>query len=389
MKSPSPERAGGLPLGPSALRVVRLIVSGVATSRADLVSALDQAPSTVSTQVQDLIDRGILAEAGEGPSTGGRRPRLLTIRGDAGFVLAADLGAHHVRLGALDAAGRRLMVDERAHDQADGPERTVDWLAAQFRELMTRDEIPRSPLLGIGIGVPGPVDVSSGRVVAPSRMPGWHGAAVREVMSEAFEVPVTVDNDANTMALGEHLQERPDLTDFVLVKVGSGIGCGIVSGGHLHRGAAGAAGDISHVHVPGATALCECGNVGCLETVASGAAIEAELREAGVAIDHPRDIARLVENGHPVATQLARQAGRQLGEVLAVVVNFFNPQAVLLGGALGDADPLLAAVRGVLYERSLPLNTQELEIGSSRAGVDAGIIGSGLMVLLERVFAGE
>lgn len=365
-------------LGPSGLRILRLVATGAASSRAELVEALGQAASTVSAQVQELLRRGLLSEAGEGRSTGGRRPRLLAVRGDAGIVLAADLGVRHVRIGVLDAAGRTRIVEQRAHDQGVGPGPTLDWLVSQFRELLCRPQVRGLRLLGAGVGVPGPVDVPRGRVVSPSRMPGWHGAPVAETLREALGVPVAVDNDADAMALGEYLQERQDLTDFVLVKVGSGIGCGIVTGGRLHRGAQGAAGDISHVHVPGAERPCDCGNVGCLETVASGAAIEAELRQTGVTIEHPRDIAGLVEHGHPVATGLVRQAGRQLGEVLAVVVNFFNPQAVLLGGALGGSDPLLAAVRGTLYERALPLNTQELEIGTCRTGIDAGIIGAGL-----------
>lgn len=186
------------------------------------------------------------------------------------------------------------------------------------------------------------------------------------------------------MAVGEHQSARPELQHLVVVKAGRGIGCGVISAGRPHRGANGCAGDISHVRVEAAEERpCSCGNIGCLETVASGAAVLRELARRGTPVDGTAELLRLVTDGDPQATTLVRAAGRHIGTVLSVVVNFFNPQAVVLGGALASAEPLVAAVRGVLYERCLPMATAGLEITTTVSGRDAGLLGAGLTALRE------
>ncbi|MCH0564842.1 ROK family protein [Streptomyces sp. MUM 136J] len=358
------------------------MATGAAASRSDLVRLVNLAPSTVSARVEHLLHDGYLIESGSGRSQGGRRPRLLEIRKDGGALLAADFGAQHARIAVVDVAGAVQTVDEHAWDLAEGPDRTLDWLVERCEELMASPAMAGIPARGLGVGLPGPVDHRRGQVVLPSRMPGWHGASIRGELSRRLSLPVIVENDANLMAVGEHLTARADADHLLLVKVGSGIGCGVISAGRLHHGAMGAAGDISHVRVPSAgTTSCACGNTGCLETVASGAAIAHDLAAKGVNVDRPADIVRLVEKGDVAATTLVRDAGRSLGDVLATVVNFFNPGVVVLGGALGGTQPLLAAVRGAIYEQCLPLATGSLEIDTAVTGSDAGVIGGGLMVL--------
>jgi predicted NBD/HSP70 family sugar kinase len=286
----------------------------------------------------------------------------------------------------IDLSGSLRFEVERAHTLAAKPEVTLSWLLREFAEMSSLPEAGGGPLRGVGVGLPGPVEFPAGRVVSPSRMAGWHAVGVRDWLTARLPVPVVVDNDASLMALGEHIHARPELDDLLLVKLGTGIGCGIISNGRLHRGASGAAGDISHVTVSGAgDNLCGCGRRGCLETVASGAAIAGAFEERGIHIGHPSDIVRLVRDGDANATELVRAAGGMVGEVLSVVVNFFNPQAVILGGALAAADPLVASLRATLYERCLPLTTQDLEITTARTGVNAGIIGAGLQALQSSV----
>ncbi|MFK8844546.1 ROK family protein [Streptomyces sp. Ac-502] len=215
-------------------------------------------------------------------------------------------------------------------------------------------------------------------------MPGWHLYELRDRLAGLLGLPVLVDNDANVLALGEHRAAHPNLRHLVVVKAGRGIGSGVISHGRLYRGARGCAGDISHVRVDAAAERpCSCGNIGCLESVASGAAIAAALRGQGIEADSATDILRLVEDGEPHATTLVRQAGRHIGGVLGIVVNFFNPEAVVLGGALAAAEPLVAAVRGVLYERCLPMATSELAIVAASCGPDAGLLGAGHAALRE------
>ncbi|POX40663.1 ROK family transcriptional regulator [Streptomyces sp. Ru73] len=366
----------------SAAHVLELVANGSAASRADLVRELGLAASTVSARVQELVDAGLLTEDGEGASRGGRRPRLLRVPESGAVALAADLGSHHVRCGAVGLTGAAFDVEERAHDLTAGPEPAVELIVERLSALAERQRAAGRAVRGAGIGFPGPVDPDTGRVVAPSRMPGWHLYELRDVLAARLGLPVVVDNDANALALGEHRAAHASLRHLVVVKAGRGIGSGVVSHGRLYRGARGCAGDISHVRVEAADGRpCSCGNVGCLETVASGAAIAAALRADGIEADSATDILRLVEHGEPHATTLVRQAGRHIGAVLSVVVNFFNPEAVVLGGALSGAEPLVAAVRGVLYERCLPMASSELTITAAVGGPDAGLTGAGLAAL--------
>jgi predicted NBD/HSP70 family sugar kinase len=360
----------------SAAQIMGLVASGQATSRADLSRLLGWAPSTVSAHVQELLDSGMLEESGEGRSRGGRRPRLLSVRSGDGVILGADLGGHHARVATLDGSGRPQVIRNLDLDIAAGPEAVLEQIADAFDELRAG-----RPVLGVGIGLPGPVGLA-GVVVGPSRMPGWSGFSVQRWLAERFEAPLVVENDANLMAMGEMVARGPELCDFVFVKAGTGVGAAVVGDGRLHRGARGVAGDISHLRVPaGGDQPCSCGNFGCLETIASGAALVAAVQADGVSVRNTADLVRLAHDGNPTVTTNLRFAGRQLGEVLATVVNVFNPQAVIVGGALAGCDLFIAAARGVLYERCLPLTTQELEIGESVAGADAGLLGIGRLVI--------
>jgi predicted NBD/HSP70 family sugar kinase len=196
-----------------------------------------------------------------------------------------------------------------------------------------------------------------------------------------------VENDANLMALGEHVSSPHPVRHSVTVKAGSAIGSGIVVDGVVYRGSDGAAGDFSHARVPAGGAIpCSCGNTGCLETIASGAALVRVLQEAGRDVTDTAQVIRLARSGDPEATTLVRTAGRHLGEVLCTVVNFFNPGAVFLGGGLSTVEPFVAAVRSQLYEGCHPLVTQRLLIARASAGADAGLVGAGRSVL-DRVLA--
>jgi len=360
----------------SAAQIMGLVASGQATSRADLSRLLGWAPSTVSSHVQELLDAGLLEESGEGRSRGGRRPRLLSVRAGDGVILGADLGGHHARIAAIDRAGQPETIRDLEIDVAAGPEPILGQITDALTELGAG-----RPVLGVGVGLPGPVGLG-GVVIGPSRMPGWNGFSVRDWLAARFDSPLVVENDANLMAMGEAAVRGPSLRDFVLVKAGTGVGAAVVGDGRLHRGARGIAGDISHIRVTaGGDRPCSCGNFGCLETIASGAALVAAVCADGVTVATTGDLVRLAHDGNPTVNTNLRFAGRQLGEVLATVVNFFNPQAVILSGALAGCDTFVAAARGVLYESCLPLTTQELEIGESVAGPDAGLLGIGRLLI--------
>ncbi|MCC5579494.1 ROK family protein [Microtetraspora sp. AC03309] len=363
--------------------LLRLVAGGHAESRAELARLSGLAASSVSLRVEELIDSGLLVEEGSGASRGGRRPRRLRLSPTAGLLAVADLGAHHVRLGLLDLSGTPLVIEEHPCDINRGPEAVLDWMADVFDELLERhgrDGSSVVPLRGIGTGIPGPVDPASGRVVSPSRMPGWNNFPVAEHLGRRYDLPVLVENDANLMAIGE-ARAWPGCDNLMVLKAGTGIGCGVIVEGRLHRGR-GAAGDISHVRVrTDSSVTCSCGHSDCLEAYASGAALMSALAEQGITVRRPAGIVTSVDDGVPEATALVRNAGRLIGEVLTVLVNFFNPDAIVVGGSLSAAEPLISAIRAAVYERCLPLATRDLEIAVTRVGRDAALLGAGSLLL--------
>ena len=378
------------PVGlPTAGRMLRLIRDGEATTRAELVQLTGLARSTVSQRVDSLIESRLVKESSDGLSTGGRPPAVLAFDQGAGVILAADLGATHSRIAVTDLAGVVLAETASEMDIADGPGPVLDWLEETFHALLAQARRSVGEVRGIGIGVPGPVEFATGRPVSPPIMPGWDGYPIPERF-ESFGVPVLVDNDVNIMALGEQWSSWRDCDHLVFVKVGTGIGCGIVADRSIHRGAEGAAGDIGHIRVTDdPSALCSCGNVGCVEAVAGGRALARQMRELGVDAHNSRDVVQLARAGNENAVRLVRQAGRLLGEVLSAITNFFNPAVIVIGGDIAHAhEQLFAGVREIVYQRSLPLATRHLRIVRSDLDDRAGIIGAAVTVI-EHVFAPE
>src|SRR5215213_172469 len=369
------------PLGAGS--VLRLIRDGEAVTRADLARRTGLARSTVAQRVDALLAHELVYEAGGSASTGGRPPTVLAFNQLAGVVLAADLGATHSRMAVSDLAGAPLTEVALDMDIADGPDRVLSWVDKRFKELLMEAGKTPADVRGIGVGVPGPVAFATGQPVNPPIMPGWDGFSIPHWFAGRYEAPVLVDNDVNIMALGEHFSHWRDTDHLLFIKVGTGIGCGIVAGRLIHRGAQGAAGDIGHIRVPGnEDVLCRCGNVGCLEAVAGGGAMAAQLRAMGLEAADGRDVVALVRAGRPEAVGVVREAGRVLGSVLATSVNLFNPGVIVIGGDLSHAEEhLLAGVREVVYQRSLPLATRSLRIVRSRLDERAGVVGAAVMVI--------
>jgi predicted NBD/HSP70 family sugar kinase len=370
--------------------LLRLIRDGEASTRADLVRRTGLARSTVAQRVEALLAHELVYESRGTVSTGGRPPTMLAFNNEAGVVLVADLGATHSRLAATDLAGNLLAEHAQDLDIGEGPERVLGWVHERFGELLAQAGRRAGDVRGIGIGVPGPVAFSSGRPVNPPIMPGWDGFSLPDWFASRHDAPVLVDNDVNIMALGEHWTHWRSCEHLLFVKVGTGIGSGIVAGGHIHRGEQGAAGDIGHIHLSDHDdVVCRCGNLGCLEAVAGGRALAQRLAAEGRDATDTRDVVRLVRAGDPLAIRMVRDAGRSLGEVLAGCVNFFNPRVIVIGGDLGQAhEQLLAGVREITFQRSLPLATRDLRMEPSRLGDRAGVIGAAIMVI-ERVLAPE
>ncbi len=362
--------------------LLTLIRSGRARTRGELGEVTGLARSTIAQRVDALINAGLVVEVGGAPSTGGRPASLLGFNGDVGLVLAADLGATHSRVAVCNLHAEILSEVVADIDIDLGPAHVLGWLEETFGKLLADIGRPVSEIRGVGIGVPGPVDFSHGMAVNPPIMAGWHLYRIADRFEQRYGVPVLVDNDVNIMALGEYWSMDASIDDFILVKVGTGIGSGLIMGGHLHRGANGAAGDIGHVRATSDEVVCRCGNTGCLEAVAGGAALAARLRDMGHDASGSREVVQLLRAGNKDATRVVREAGRLIGQVLASTVNLLNPALIMIGGDMAMADqPLLAGVREVVYQRSTTLSTTDLQITTATLGDQAGVVGAAALAL--------
>ncbi|MDX6739723.1 ROK family transcriptional regulator [Actinocorallia sp. A-T 12471] len=327
--------------------VLRLIREDGVQTRADLARLTGLSRPVIGQRVAELIDAGLVVEL-PGVSSGGRPAARLEFNGAGGTVLVASLGHTHGHLAVCDLSGS-ILRQEPVRIGA-GIESAID--------LWKR--MDPGQVRGVGIALPGPAHEDE-RVVK----------AVRDV----FPVPVHIDNDVNVMALGEH-RVRNDVSDLLFVKASTGIGAGVISGGRLQRGAYGGAGEIGHIPVPDGL-LCGCGTVGCVETVAGGAALLAQL--GGRAGDLP-ELAALARAGDLEAVAVLREAGRRIGEVVAAAVNILNPAVVVLGGDLSGKN-LIAGVRETVYQRAAAMATRRLRIEPSVLGDDAGLLGCATMIL--------
>jgi glucokinase-like ROK family protein len=363
-------------------------------SRVQLADRLSVSRTTIAAEVSRLVELELVAEVGPAASRGGRRSTVVDLAEGIRFV-GISIGATSVSVGVTDGRLGVLTMQTEPCDVRTGPEEVLATALGLARKALSEQGVQRPA--GAGVGVPGPVDFDRGVSVSPPIMPGWDGYPVRDAISRELACPVLLDNDVNVMALGEqHSGVARSVDDFLFVKIGTGIGCGIVVDGELYRGVDGCAGDIGHIRVEEFGPVCACGNTGCLESFFGGAALA---RDATAAARSGRsqalaamlggdraaltaeDVSRAVAQGDAVAVQLVRDGGRRVGYVLASLVSFFNPGLIVIGGgvtALGHA--LLAEIRGVIYRRSLPLATGNLPIVLSEMGEEAGVVGSAKMI---------
>ncbi|SEF82401.1 ROK family protein (putative glucokinase) [Thermomonospora echinospora] len=370
-------------------RLLHLLRDEGPRSRAELGEMVRLSRSKLALELDRLVELGLVEPAGLAASRGGRRSAVVRLSPRLRFV-AFDIGATSIDVavtnGRLEVLGH---VSEPCDVRLGAPavlERALELLGK------LRDDGLLPQVHGAGIGVPGPVSFREGIPVAPPIMPGWDRFPVREAIGRELGCPVLVDNDVNIMALGElHGGMARSVDDFLLVKIGTGIGCGIVVGGGIYRGVSGGAGDIGHIRVDDDGPLCACGNTGCLEAYFGGAALARDAlavaraghsallaeRLAATGDVTAADVAAAAAAGDPAAVRLIREGGHRVGQVLAGLVSFFNPGLVIIAGGvarLGHA--LLAEVRSVVYRRSPPLATGNLPIVLSELGDTAGVVGA-------------
>lgn len=359
-------------------------------ARVDIARDLGLSRSAISNIVAELMGVGLVQEAGARSGTSvGRRATLLHLDARAAALLAIDLGASHARVDVLDLRCRTLATRSVAHDIQSGPQPTYALLRDLSAQVLREAGVPLSRVAVAGVGVPGPVDHESGRVVQPPNMPGWDDENVGEGLRGVLGVDVLVDNDANLGALAEaRFGAHRGVADLIYVKLATGIGAGVLLGGRLHRGARGGAGEIGHISINEQGPVGRSGNPGSLESYAAAQVLvplATRLHAGGMPTTmHGVTIENLLR--HANTDRLARAVwettGHHLGVAISTTLNLFNPQAVVIGGRLAQAgDVLIAAIRASAHRRTMRINADRTRIDLGTLGEHAGVLGAGAMML--------
>ncbi|MFJ6522714.1 ROK family protein [Streptomyces filamentosus] len=364
-------------------RVVRAVRMAGSLTQAEIARSTGLSAATVSNIVRELKDGGTVDVTPT--SAGGRRARSVSLSGDAGIVIGVDFGHTHLRVAVGNLAHQVLAeeaepldVDASAAEGFDRAERLVN-------RLIEATGIGRDKVIGVGLGVPGPIDVSSGTLGSTSILPGWSGINPAEELSARLGVPVHVDNDANLGALGELVWgSGRGVRDLAYIKVASGVGAGLVIDGRVYRGPGGTAGEIGHITLDESGPVCRCGNRGCLETFTAARYVLPLLWPShGPDLTLER-VVQLAREGDPGCRRVIADVGRHIGSGVANLCNLLNPSRVVLGGDLAEAGELvLSPIRDSVGRYAIPSAARQLSLVQGALGGRAEVLGALALVLSE------
>ena len=371
-------------------RVVETLTELGVASRAEVARRTGLSPSTVSTLVSELQDAGLVVERddapGEEPSLrGGCPPRLIALGRAAGVGIGIDFGERHLAVVACDRAHEVLAESRREMPDDYHARRGMDEAAALVADVLDQAHIDRDEVIGVGLGLPGPIHLATGKVGSSAMLPGWVGITVADEMSQRLRLAVHVDNDANLGALSElHWGAGKGCDTLVYLKVATGIGAGLVVCGRLFRGVGGTAGEIGHTVVDETGPICRCGSRGCLETVAGGPAIVELLKPTFGDDLTVEGVLEHASHGDAACRRAIDDAGRQVGDAVANVCNLLNPARIVVGGTLAAAgDVLLDPMRVAVHRRANPSAGEDVEIVPAVLGERAEMLGAVALVLYE------
>lgn len=369
-------------------RVIEALRELGVASRAEIARRTGLSRTTVSTIVADLRQAGLVVEQdGDGPpipGAQGRPPTMIALHRSAGVAVGIDFGKRHLAVAIADPSHEILAEEKRELPDDYEAQQALDAAAALVEESLAAVGAVREDVLGVGLGVPGPIHLATETVGSSSILPGWVGLHPASEMTRRLALPVHVENDANLGALAELTWGAGrGCRDLVYLKVSTGIGAGLVIGGQLFRGAGGTAGEIGHTTIDETGDICRCGNRGCLETMAGAAAIAALLeRSRGGEIDAERFI-ELALAGDTGCRRAIADAGRHIGVAVANLCNLFNPERIVVGGAVGvrTGELLIEPLRDSVRLRAIPTAAEDVEIVPGRLGERAELLGAVALVL--------
>ncbi|MEP6796934.1 MAG: ROK family protein [Lapillicoccus sp.] len=365
-------------------QLLQLVRSGRASTVTELATAMGVSRSTVMQRLDFLIEDGLVASHGATTGSRGRPAATTVFVADAALVLAAQIGLTGCRIAATDLGGEVLGERYLTVDFATGPEALLTGLQDTFDDLLTDLGRRATEVAGLGIGIPSDVELRAYARGLGRDAADWDRGYFERHLWTRYGAPVFLDLDVNLLALAEWRQSWPDVEVLVCVKLGTLIDAAIVVNGLPIRGVSGLAGELGHIKVSGSTTPCSCGGTGCLDAVASGHALVAQLAAAGFEVEHVADVVRLAHQGHAEAIRAVRDAGRLIGEALSSVVNLLNPAVIATWGYLTQAEaPLFAGIREGLYQRALPSSSDNLHLVRASLGDLAGVRGAAMRVIDE------
>ncbi|MFE9254305.1 ROK family protein [Streptomyces sp. NPDC006879] len=364
-------------------RVVRAVRLAGSLTQAEIARATGLSAATVSNIVRELKDGGTVEVTPT--SAGGRRARSVSLSGDVGIVIGVDFGHEHLRVAVGNLAHQVLAEEAEPLDVdaswADGFGRAE----ALVNRLIEDIGVGRDKVIGVGLGVPGPIDVESGTLGSTAILPGWAGINPRQELSRRLGVPVYVDNDANLGALGELVWgSGRGVKDLAYIKVASGVGAGLVINGQIYRGPGGTAGEIGHITLDESGPVCRCGNRGCLETFAAARYVLPLLQPShGPDLTMER-VVELGQEGDPGCRRVIADVGRHIGSGVAHLCNLLNPSRVILGGNLAESGELvIAPIRESVSRYAIPSAARQLTVLTGSLGERAEVLGALALVLSE------
>ncbi|CAL9311117.1 MULTISPECIES: ROK family transcriptional regulator [unclassified Streptomyces] len=364
-------------------RVVRAVRMAGSLTQAEIARATGLSAATVSNIVRELKDSGTVEVTPT--SAGGRRARSVSLSGDAGIVIGVDFGHTHLRVAVGNLAHQVLAEESEPLDVDASSAEGFDRAEQLVKRLIAATGIGPDKVIGVGLGVPGPIDVSSGTLGSTSILPGWSGINPSQELSARLGVPVYVDNDANLGALGEMVWGAGrGVRDLAYIKVASGVGAGLVIDGQIYRGPGGTAGEIGHITLDESGPVCRCGNRGCLETFAAARYVLPLLQPShGPDLTMER-VVQLAREGDPGCRRVVADVGRHVGSGVANLCNLLNPSRVVLGGDLAEAGELvLAPIRDSVSRYAIPSAARQLAVAPGALGGRAEVLGALALVLSE------
>ncbi len=377
---------------PLADAILRLIWAEQRISRADIALRAGLSRSTVSEIVNEILPLGLIAEIGEGPSSGGRRPIVLEFQDEVCVLLGIEMGGSHVSVVLTNLRGKVLTAKTREYPVRSDPPGTRRLIAKLCESCLNSTAAAGRPLLGIGVAVPSPVDMANPDRLSTVVLPEWNEHLGLEELSERYHVPLLIDNDANLGALAEQWWGMGrDVDNLAFIKVGTGIGSGHIIDGEIYRGATGVAGEIGHISIDPKGEICVCGLKGCLATFVGGAAIRSRVLK--LLPDHPdsslnrpdigfTDIETEALAGDTLAGTVIREAAEHFGTAIAGLLNLMNPAVVILGGELARLGELvLGPLRDTVRDRTLVDSVSAVEIRVSELGPHSIAIGASTLML--------